>query len=257
MRQNKLPPCEWHAVHRANVVTESSGSVVSFAFVRLAREGSNNLHFYLMTLLQGRCGMRVFVAALLCAGAARASEPPTDDAQLKLDGAIQGLKEEVIGFNREATDIENSVLYPTHTRTDIYLGVQVAALLIKSIKVTVDDLPAQSYLYSDPEARALLNSEGLHRIMRVPLEPGPHRLAAEYTAQYADAKADAPLIGGKYEAIFDKYGREADLELRIARSSRLSDPEVRLREFKPAAPGEKVAAEKPVKRRIPWRLPWR
>ncbi len=201
--------------------------------------------------------MRVFAIALLCAGAAQASEPPTDDAQLKLDAAIQGLKEEVISFNREATDIESSVLYPTHTRTDIYVGVQVAALLIKSIKVTIDDLPPQSYLFSDPEARALLNSEGLHRVVRVALEPGPHRLAAEYTAQFADAKPDAPLIGGRYEAIFDKYGREADLELRIARNSRVSDPEVRLREFKPAAPGEKIPVDKPVKRRIPWRLPWR
>ncbi|HVT36579.1 MAG TPA: hypothetical protein VHE37_13405 [Nevskiaceae bacterium] len=201
--------------------------------------------------------MRVFAVALLCAGSAWASEPPTDEAELKLDGAIQGLKEEVINFNRDATAVENTVQYPTRTRTDIYLGMQVPALLIKSVKVTIDDLPAQSYTYSDVEARALLNSEGLARIARLSLEPGPHRLAAEYTAQFADAKADAPLVGGKYEAIFDKSGREADLEIRIARSSRLSDPEVRLREFKPAAPGEKVVPEKPAKRRpIRFRLPF-
>ncbi len=208
-----------------------------------------------MTLLQGRRGMRVLVTALLCAGSALASEPPTDDAQLKLDAAIQGLKEEVISFNREASDIESGILYPNHSRTDIYIGVQVGALLIHTVKVTVDDLPSQSYTFTDAEARALLNSEGLHRVMRISLDQGPHRLAAEYTAQYADAKPDAALIGGKYEAIFDKFGREADLEIRIARNSRLSAPEVRLREFRPAGANEKVAADKTPKRRAPFKLP--
>lgn len=181
--------------------------------------------------------------------AAAANAPPPDPEQLKLDGAIQGLKEEVLEFNRDALNVENDVLYPLHTRANVYFGVKVNALLVKTISVAVNDKPPVTYTYSDPEARALLNSEGLHRLMRVNLEPGAHRISVDYTAQFAEAKPEDPLVSGHYEAIFDKRSRTAELELMLTRSSRLEQPQMRLRDRKLAAVDEVVPAPPKNKRR--------
>lgn len=190
---------------------------------------------------------------MLCACAVQAADlPPPDENQLKLDGAIQGIKDEVLNFNRDALNVENDVLYPAYSRTSIYVGVKVSGLLLKTVSVAVDDKPAQTYSYSEHEAKALLTSKGLHRLMRVSLESGAHRISADYTAQFADAKPDEPPVTGHYEAIFDKYLRETELELLISRGSRLSKPQMTLRQHKVAAAGEAVlpaAPERKIRKR--------
>lgn len=207
-----------------------------------------------MSHVRGRPGLRVLAAVLLGYGALVQAQgapvpPPPDAEQLKLDGAIQGLKDEILDFNREALAVENEILYPLHTRANIYFGVRVGALLMKSLSITVDDGEPRTYTYSDPEARALLSSEGLHRVMRVSLEPGPHRISVDYTAQFADADADDAPITGHYEAIFDKRSRAAELELTLARGTRLSQPQMRLRDRKVAAVDESLPP--PIKKRRP------
>lgn len=198
-----------------------------------------------MTIARGRYGLRVLVAALLGYGTLVQAQtapvaPPPDPEQLKLDGAIQGLKDEILDFNREALAVENDVLYPLHTRASLYFGVRVGALLVKTLSIAVDDGTPLTYTYSDADARALLNSEGLHRVMRLSLEPGPHRISVDYTAQFADADADDAPISGHYEAIFDKRSRAAELELTLARGTRLSQPQMRLRDRKIAAADESL-----------------
>lgn len=193
-----------------------------------------------MSIVRHPQGMRVIAAAVLglclaqAAVAAAPVPPPPDPEQLKLDGAIQGLKDEILSFNRDAQLVENDVLYPAHSRASIYLGVKIGALLMKTVSIAVDDRPAQTYTYSDPQARALLISEGLHRLVQISLEPGPHRLTVDYTAQYADADKDDKPVTGHYEAIFDKRPREAELELTLSRNSRFSEPQLRLRDRKVA-----------------------
>lgn len=207
-----------------------------------------------MSHVRGRYGLRILAAAMLCFGTLAQAQtapvaPPPDAEQLKLDGAIQGLKDEILDFNREALAVENEILYPLHTRANLYFGVRVGALLMKTLSIAVDDGQPVTYTYSDSEARALLNSEGLHRVLRLSLDPGPHRISVDYTAQYADADADDKPITGHYEAIFDKRGRAAELELTLARGTRLSQPQMRLRDRKVAAADESLAA--PIKKRRP------
>lgn len=197
----------------------------------------------LMSNSRGPKGLRAFAAAILVAStlpALAATPPPPDPEQLKLDGAIQGLKDEVLNLNREALWVENEVLYPQHTRANIYFGVRVGGLLIKTLSISIDDGEAQTHSYTDAEARALLTSESLHRVLRTSLEPGPHRVSVQYTAQFADAdEGDAPITG-QYDAIFDKRSRTAELELTLSRGTRLSQPQMRLRDRKVAAADEQL-----------------
>lgn len=197
-----------------------------------------------MPICRGRYALSLLVAATLASGLAQAAQTqqaaPVDPDQIKLDRAIQGLKDEVINFNRDAQNVEDDVNFPLSQRVNIYFGIKVNALLIKTLSVSVDDKPAYTYNYSDAEARALLNSEGLHRVMRASLEQGAHRLSVDYTAQFADAKPDDPPVSGHYEAIFDKRAQGAELELKLSRTSRLEKPQMRLLERKLAAADEPV-----------------
>lgn len=180
-----------------------------------------------MPFKSGPLGLCLIVAA--SSFAARAGQlPSADEASIKLDGIIQALKKEAVEFNREAQDIEQSVLYPDYNRVSIYTSVKISNLLVKSISVTLDDLQPVRYDYSDRDAKALLLSDGLHRIVFASLEPGPHRIRAEYRAQFADAGANDAPIAGTVEQVFDKTQKAAELELRISRDSRISKPKIAL-----------------------------
>lgn len=200
-----------------------------------------------MSIIRGPSGLRVFAAAAVLSAALTAAltvhaalPPPPDAEQIKLDAAIAGLKDEIVNFNRDALNVEDEVLYPAHSRTNIYFGVKVNALLMKSLSVAIDDQPPQVHTYSDAEARALINSKGLHRLTRIGLKPGAYRLRVDYVAQFADAKeTDAP-VSGHYEAIFDKRSRAAELELVLMRNTRYAQPEMRLRDRKVAQADETV-----------------
>lgn len=185
----------------------------------------------------------IFALALalssLSAGAGPLAGP--DEASVKLDGIIQGLKNEAVEFNREAQNVEQDVLYPEHRRAVIYVSNKVSHLLIKEITITVNDGQPATHQYDDRSARALLVSEGFHRVATVNVAPGSHRIRAEFKAQFVDDEKDKGLVTGSLEEIFEKTQTAAAIELRISRLSRIASPKLSLVSWRPADSAEELA----------------
>jgi len=197
----------------------------------------------LMTPLIRLFGLSMLVA--LCSLRAQAGQAPNADASsAKLDAIIETLKKEAVDFNREAQDIEQVVMYPDHSRLSLYVSCQVSRLLLQNVTVIIDDGSPVRYDYSERSAKALLLSDGLHRVLLANVAPGSHRVRAEFRGQFADADAgDAPVVG-RFEETFDKTTKPLDLELRVARYTRLSPPKLSLTVWKPASAADADTEEK-------------
>ncbi|HEX4873004.1 MAG TPA: hypothetical protein VFV27_11895 [Nevskiaceae bacterium] len=160
--------------------------------------------------------------------------PRPDAAQIELDQALQALKDEAISLHAEGLDVEEAVLYPPESRVTLYFGVAVSALLVESVTFRIDDGAPQTVPLDERQAKALLRDQSLMRLARVNVSPGAHRVSAEFRGRFADAKADSPPVSARYEAIFDKALAPAELELRVTRRSRRAEPQLDLREWRPA-----------------------
>ncbi|MGH8460946.1 MAG: hypothetical protein ACRESS_05020 [Stenotrophobium sp.] len=184
----------------------------------------------------------VVASATVCA-AAQAAPPVIAPAQpqrpalpdpntLKLDSDIQGVKDEVLKFDKDAQSVEQDALYPDYSRVTVFVGMRIDDLLLNQISVSFDNGAPQKIIFDRNESIALLlNRKNLVRVLRANLKPGSHRVHAEFSARYADAKpADAPLTGS-YDALFDKGYGPADLELNVTRYSRISKPALSLRQW--------------------------
>ena len=189
-----------------------------------------------MPLKSCRQAVRVLiVAAGLASGSLWAdapTPPPPDSDALKLDQTIQGLKDQVLQFNRDATALEQQSLYPPYTRTSVFLGVRFNGLLLKEFSVSFDGGEAQKFSFDDTESLAFLLSKNLRRVVRVNLAPGPHRIHAEFSGKFSDAKADTPPITGNFDAVFDKNYNNTDLELFVVRSGFLAPPSLTLQQVR-------------------------
>lgn len=189
-----------------------------------------------MSPARGRPALCVLFGALLAgAAAASAAEPAaTGEPELQLDQAIQALKDDVVEFTREAQSIEDDVMFPAETRLDVYLGVKVSGLLLQEVSVTLDEQPAQTTVYSDRDARAMLSDLNLRRLLRANVNAGAHRIRVAFTGRMADAKPDAAPIVDSYEAIFDKTAVPAELEFVISRPNRLSKSRLTMKQWRAA-----------------------
>jgi hypothetical protein len=185
--------------------------------------------------------VRVFVLAAAAFCAAAQAKPPelmpapppkpaaADPDALKLDATIQDVKSEVLGFDAEAQAVERDALYPRYSRVTVFVGMRIPSLLLQKVSVSFDGGTAQDVSFAENEGKALLLSQGnLVRVLRTNLKPGSHRLHAEFTAQYADARSSDKPLTGSYDAIFEKDNSPAELELDIGRYTRVSKPEFTL-----------------------------
>lgn len=176
-----------------------------------------------MRSIRGRRVPLLIVAALLPLSLAAAETPDTTERALRLDQTIQGLKDEVIELSREAQDIESIALVPDYQRVSVYLRVGVRGLLLSDVSISIDDKTIDVYHYDEKDSRALLADNSLQRLLRTTVTPGPHRIRIEVVGKYADDKEGAPPAKAKFEAIFDKDEREAELEFAITRASRFGE----------------------------------
>lgn len=172
------------------------------------------------------------LAPALPAIAAGPSAAELEEQTLKLDQAVQAFKKEALEFNTEAQTIEDEVLYPPHARLSVYLAVKVPGLLLKDVSVSIDNGPAQTFNYTDRDAKAMLSEGHLQRVLRSGVTAGAHRIRISYTGQMADAKEGAPPVGDSYEAVFDKDQRETTLEFQIARRTRLSKAGISMKQWR-------------------------
>lgn len=182
-------------------------------------------------------GLKALSASLVLAlsFSSLAASPSDAERSLKLDQAVQALKDEVLDFNRQATAVEVDTVLPPQDRLNVYLTVKAPALLVQDVTVALDNNPAEVYHYDDIDSRALLAKDGSHRILRAKATPGTHRVRVSFTGKMADAKpGDAPITD-RYEVMIDKPIQVTDLEFVIAPETRFRNtPRLRLKQWRPA-----------------------
>lgn len=164
---------------------------------------------------------RLFAAGLLLAGSlacASAASPDTGP-----DRQLQDLKQQALELNRELQQTEEGLLYPEQSRTSLYVSVKVAGFLVEELSVRINEEEPVVHRYTDSEARALLR-DGWHRLIRRKLEPGSHRLQAQFSGRFFDARRGDKPITGKLETVFEKGLSELDLVIPVARNTRLDKP---------------------------------
>lgn len=203
----------------------------------------------LMPFKSSRKAVRALIVAASCAvtGTLMAATPmPTppppqpplqilpERGALKLDQTIQGLKNEVLLFNRDASELEQNSLFPAYSRTSVFLGVRIGGLLVKEFSVSFDGGVPQKFTFDEIESLAFLQNKGLRRVLRINLAPGPHKVHAEFTAQFADAKPDAAPFTGSLDAVFDKNYNNTDLGLMLVRHGFMAAPSLTLEQTRSA-----------------------
>lgn len=154
-------------------------------------------------------------------------------AALDTDQGLQKLKEQSLDVIQQAQTAEQNFLYPEANRVTLYIGVRIPGMLIKDISASIDDGAAVSYQYREGESVAL-QDRGLHLLTRISATPGRHRIHAQYTAQYSDARPTDPPFTGSFDGYFDKTQQPAELELVLQREGYLTRPELKFHDWRAA-----------------------
>src|SRR5690242_8948255 len=154
-----------------------------------------------------------FLLALACVGVL---SPPVGAAPAP-EAELQALKAESIRLGAELDAAERALLYPVGTLVTVHVAVRGSGFLLDSVSVRIDGAEPQRHDYAGSEALALLENGGWHRLAQLRLAPGTHRLQAEFSGHFHDARAgDAPLTG-RVEAQFDKAAADLDIVLPVTR----------------------------------------
>lgn len=183
------------------------------------------------TLGVWRC---VLAAMSLLSVAVLADPPAAGPTAQDVDQNIQKLKQQALDIDQQALAVQSQFLYPERTRVNLYVSVLIPGMLIKDITVSVDGGQPLHHSYTEKESQ-VLQEGGMFLLTQLRAEPGSgHRVHAEFTAQYADAKLGDPPFTGSYDGSFDKTELPADIELALLRMGYLSPPELKLKDWRPA-----------------------
>lgn len=120
------------------------------------------------------------------------------------------LADDVLAAHREATLLSQAA------GVQIYVGSVADELLLRRVRVQIDEQPPLEYEYSSFESAALLRG-GLHRLHAGALDAGPHRLRALVIARSDDAQPLTPRLELHIDQTFEKTSPSLALQLTLAR----------------------------------------
>ena len=130
-----------------------------------------------------KIGTMIVLAALFCLapGVSRTQEVNRD--QLKgLDEQIQEIKGDVLAIAAELNQLEEMLLYPSHTQVAVFLSVpRDEDLQLDAVDILLDGQVVASHLYSFKELEAL-RMGGVQRIFTGNVSRGEHQLQMTYRA---------------------------------------------------------------------------
>ncbi|MEC9363182.1 MAG: hypothetical protein VYC42_08150 [Pseudomonadota bacterium] len=86
---------------------------------------------------------------------------------------------------------------------ELLIGEHAEDLLLRRVRVQIDDDAPLEYEYSAAETAALDNG-GRHRLLRMPLPAGAHRLRVALISRHVDALPQTPRVDATVEYPFDK-----------------------------------------------------
>jgi len=115
-----------------------------------------------------------FVAGILAAIAINTSLAAGESS---VPADLQDLKSDILNLNREITQLESELLYPSSSAA-ILLGVNAGSRVrLVDINLSVDDQHVGYHAYSEQETAAL-GKGGLHRVFMGNFASGQHTLKA-------------------------------------------------------------------------------
>lgn len=112
--------------------------------------------------------------------------------------AHAGLSPEVVELYREV-----QALPAYGDRFELLVGEQAENLILRRVRVQIDDDAPLEYEYSAFETAALQNG-GRHRLLQMPLPAGAHRLRIALIARHVDALPQTPRVDATVDYPFNK-----------------------------------------------------
>lgn len=104
-----------------------------------------------------------------------------------LPSDLQDLKSDVLSLNRDITQLENELLFPSSSTT-VLVGINAGSKMrLVDVKLSIDDQIVSYHAYSEQEIAAL-GKGGLHRLFLGNVSSGSHAIKATVTAYDAEGK---------------------------------------------------------------------
>ena len=134
---------------------------------------------------------------------------------------IQDIKQQTLELNRDLFILEEELLFPTNTQIAVYLSLDIGTFFaLDAVKLTIDGEVVTNYLYTERQVDALQRG-GIHRLYMGNIKTGSHELVAVYTGRGPKGRDYRRAT----QLVVDKTSGAKNLELRIADSEALQQPE--------------------------------
>ena len=154
---------------------------------------------------------------------------PDEDA-IKLDQAVQVLKDEATLFQGDAQVARMAYLFPPESRLTVYLSNSLDDLLVEKVSLRIDDREPIEHEYDDFSSRALLVDGALQQIALMNIDRGAHQLEIKVSGRYAKDESD---VEASFVAGFNKLLGASDIEIELVKGKRRGPPVIEMREWRP------------------------
>lgn len=152
--------------------------------------------------------------------------PSAHAAEANLPGDLQGMKGELLNLNRDISQLENELLFPS-TETAVVVSVEAgAAVKLVDVNLLLDDKNIGYHYYSDQEFAALAKG-GMQRIFTGNITSGQHTLKATVTG-YDPGGKDFQRTA---TYTFTKGAQRKVIELKAGDNASRTQGEFRFREW--------------------------
>lgn len=116
-----------------------------------------------------------------------ASEGAAAGAVKSLDGQVQEIKADVLGIASDLDNLEERLLYPTHTQVAVFVELDDDAFRLDAVHLTINGELATHHIYSFKELEAL-EKGGVQRLFTGNVPTGDHELGIRMVGKLKNGK---------------------------------------------------------------------
>jgi hypothetical protein len=158
------------------------------------------------------------------AGLVQAADAGTADTSLPSD--VSGLKMDIITLNRDITQLENELLFPS-SQAAVLVSVDVgSSVRLVDINLSLDDKNIGYHFYTDTETAAL-NKGGIQRLFSGNITSGQHVLRAVVNGYDIQGKAFQRTVSYN----FSKSAQRKVIELHAGDDASRTQSDFRFKEW--------------------------
>ena len=173
------------------------------------------------------CSVMVMSATLIGTALADPQTPPPAVNQTALNQTVSQLGATVDDLARDLSSLEKELLFPTLTRTQLYVSLaNNVAFTPRSVTIALDDDEKSFHIYSADDVAAL-RLGGLQRFWEGNVALGKHQLVA--TVKGVDAKG--AVVEQHTQFAFEKNNKGHSLELQILADKKAAVPLLQVKDW--------------------------